>query len=69
MSSSILLGLEILGGIVLLAVLVFTLSKAFKYDLFYDTKLGNEDEGADLTTKRDNTIKDDDINSYSSKKK
>ena len=69
MNSSILLGLEILVGIVLLGVLVFALSKAFQYDLFYDNKLGKEDEGADLTTKRDNTIKDDDINSYSSKKK
>ncbi|MDR3652429.1 MAG: hypothetical protein P4L34_05590 [Paludibacter sp.] len=66
MNSTILLGLEILGGIVLLAVLVFALSKAFKYDLFYDSKLGNEDEGADLTTKKENTTKDDEIKNHSS---
>jgi len=60
MNSIILLVLELLGGIILLAALVLALSRAFKYDLFYDDKLGKKDEGADLTTKS-NDKDDDDI--------
>lgn len=56
MSSGILLGLEILGGVILLFALVVALTPAFKYDLFYDSKLGEEDKGDDLTK----TNKDDD---------
>lgn len=56
MNSIILLVLEILIGIILLVALVWALSRAFKYDLFYDSKLGEEDMGDDLTK----TNKDDD---------
>ena len=58
MNSIILLVLELLGGIILFVALVWALSRAFKYDLFYDDKLGNKDEGADLTSR--NKEKDDD---------
>ena len=60
MNSIILLVLELLGGFILLAALVLALSREFKYDLFYDDKLGKKDEGADLTTKS-NDKDDDDI--------
>jgi hypothetical protein len=60
MNSGILLGLEILGGVILLFALVLALSHAFKYDLFYDKSLGEEDEGGDLTIKKSTNQSDDD---------